>query len=355
MTNAYGNGFDFAPVGQQEDASSQAALENLQHLAQADDTTAEQDLEQMDPLTRRPRTSAWVACIGLGLLFVAVAVGVWWLCVYTLPGQEYDDEVYRNFAGYLARVPWLKSALGVFTNSALTIALCCVIGLLSYAIAALRKRWWLLGQVVIYSLVSYGLGRLLKMLLPRPFIVDTESMRGNSAPSGHTIMAATVAILLVCVVPRVWRALAAVVGGAFALAVGCSVIDGRWHRPSDVLMALLLAGGLALLMLATTRASGMDEPGTRYSSASVQIVSTVLLTAGILGCIYGIFLVWQMTSGLQIGARWTFYGAHVSAVVFAASVVAVTFGTVLAMRQVTASPLSKIGLLGAPPTPPENV
>ncbi|OZG48800.1 phosphatase PAP2 family protein [Bombiscardovia coagulans] len=357
MTNPYGSGWSDQGASVDK-GGTQAALQDLQNLANAGDLTATQemeDMQDMDPLIGRPRASSWIACLIAGLMMVAAAMGLWWLSAYTVAGQEYEDEVYRNFAGYVSQVPLLKSMLGVFVISKLTIGICSVVALGSYVIAALRKRWWLLGQVLIYSVVACGLQFLLKMTLPHPHIVDIEAMQGNSAPSGHTMLAVTAAIILVCVVPRAWRALSAVFGLLLTLAVGCSVIDGRWHRPTDVVMAILISGALALFMLAFTRASGMDDIGTRYSSASVQVVSTVLLTAGILGCCYGAFVVWQMVAGLQMGARWTFYGAHVSAVVFIASSAAIVFGTVLALRQVTASPLSKIGLLGAPPTPPGKV
>ncbi|WP_081924904.1 phosphatase PAP2 family protein [Bifidobacterium actinocoloniiforme] len=363
QTDGYGSDDVFAErdstasSAQGADSATLSTLQDLQGLAAQGERAAAEDpeqLERMDPLTVRPRTSSWIVCLVLGICFLLAAAGVWWLGVRTLAGQQYDDEVYRNFAGYIGRAPLLQSVLGIFRVNGLTIALCCAIGLLSYVIAALRKRWWLLAQVVAYSAVAYLAGRLLKSFLPRPYLINTESMRGNSAPSGHTILAATVTLALVCVVPRVWRALCAALGFAFTLAVGCSVIDGRWHRPTDVIMSILIAGGLALIMMACTRASGMDAPGTRVSSASVQIVSTVMLTAGVLGALYGGYLVWQMVSGFELGARWTFYGAYSSALAFIASAAALAFGSVLAMRQVTASPLSKIGLLGAPPTPPEK-
>ena len=65
--------------------------------------------------------------------------------------------------------------------------------------------------------------------------------------------------MLLCAVPRVLRALVAVIGWAYTVLVGLSVIAAQWHRPTDVIMALLIVGGLALLALATTFASGMDE------------------------------------------------------------------------------------------------
>lgn len=311
-------------------------------------------LEHMDPLTQRPSVFARVGCVIVSLVFAALAVFLWWLSTHTVSGQEYDDEVYRNFASYLSELPGVGSVLGLLTISKLTIGVSCAIAVVAFVISVWRRRWWLLGQIIVYSLISLGIELLLKAALPRPDLVDTTSMHGNSAPSGHVMLASTAVIILVCAVPRVWRFVSSILGFLFVVAVGYSVINGGWHRPSDVVMSILISGSLALLMLACTRGSGMDRPGTRYSSPSIQIVSTIFLTAGVLGFCYGVFLIVQMSAGLQIGAQWTFYGAHVSAVTFITSSAAVVFGAVLALRQVTASPLSKIGMIGAPPIPPQK-
>lgn len=45
------------------------------------------------------------------------------------------------------------------------------------------------------------------------------------------------------------RALVAVIGWAYTVLVGLSVIAAQWHRPTDVIMALLIVGGLALRRL----------------------------------------------------------------------------------------------------------
>ena len=66
-------------------------------------------------------------------------------------------------------------------------------------------------------------------------------------------------MILLLTVPRAVRALAGVIGVVWAVTVGVSVIYGQWHRPSDVAMSILLVAGLALLALAVTRKSGMDE------------------------------------------------------------------------------------------------
>ena len=119
-------------------------------------------------------------------------------------------------------------------------------------------------------------------------------------------------------------------------------------------MSILLVAGLALIVLAFTRTSGMDEPGSRVSSVSVQIVSSVLITGGLLLLAYSAYVIWQVVPGLNISASWAVSGSIVSAIVGVAGVAALTFGLLLALRHITAAPLSRLGLIGAPPAPPQR-
>ena len=163
------------------------------------------------------------------------------------------------------------------------------------------------------------------------------------------MLAAACAVILLLTVPRAVRALAGVIGVVWAVTVGVSVIYGQWHRPSDVAMSILLVAGLALLALAVTRKSGMDEPGRRVSSVSVQIVGSVLITGGLLLLAYSGYVIWQVVPGLNVSASWAVQGANVSA-----GVAMLAFGLLLALRQITAAPLSRLGLIGAPPAPPKR-
>ena len=307
-----------------------------------------------DPLTSRPRISALVLCLVTGLACLGLAALVWWAAVWTVPGQTYDDMALTNFRGFLDQAPLVKAYLGLFTIPYATVVICVVLGLFALVVVLVRRRWWLLGQVVVYALVVYGAARILKRFLPRPVLIHVQASAANSAPSGHTILALAVVLALLCVVPRVWRAFVALVGFAFDLSVGCSLVQGGWHRPSDVVMGILIPTGLCLIALAATRGTGMDAPGTRMSSASIQIVSTLMSVAGFLGILYACYVIWQVSPGLEIGARWTAYGVHCSAVILMASALSLTLGLVLAMRQVTASPLTRMGLVGRPPAPPQN-
>lgn len=316
-----------------------------------DDATVEQGLARLDPLTVRPRISSRVLCVVFALMMAAMAAGVWWLGVCTEDGQAYDDMVWSHLA---ERLPdWLDPVVGVFTVSLVVQIISAVLAVGAVIVAIVRKRWWLLGQSAVFAVLCFA-SSLLKEQLPRPFIIHVEAPEANSAPSGHTILAAAAGIALLCVVPRAWRALTGVIGAVFALLVGASVVVGKWHRPTDVVMALCIAGAMAMLTLAFTRTSGMDEPGKRASSPTVQIVGTVMITGGVLLLAYTAYVIWQIVPGLELSAEWCVEGACVSAMTGVSGMALLVFGMTLAMRQITASPLTRLGLVGAPPAPPRR-
>ena len=309
-------------------------------------------LAKVDPLTRRPRVSSIVLGVVLGLLLLAAAAGVWWLGVRTMEGQSYEDMVWSKFDAALPG--WLEPVVHVFTISTVVVATSVIMSIIALVVLIVRKRWLLIAQLAVFGGICFAAAELLKPLLPRPYLINLESNPNNSAPSGHVILAATAGAILLCAVPRMCRALVAVIGWAYAVLVGLSVIAGQWHRPTDVIMALLIVGGVGMLMLAATFANGMDEPGSRASSPSVQIVGSVLLTFGVIGTLYGAYIIWQIQPGLAMSAEWTNSGAHLSTVILTASVASLVFGLVLTMRQLTASPLTQLGLVGAPPAPPKR-
>lgn len=310
-------------------------------------------LAKADPLTRHPRVSSIMLSVVFGLLLLAAAVGVWWLGVRTMEGQSYEDMVWSKFDAALPG--WLEPVVHVFTISTVVIATSAIMSIIALAVLIVRKRWLLIAQLAVFGGICFAAAELLKPLLPRPYLINLESNPNNSAPSGHVILAAAAGMILLCAVPRVCRALVAVIGWLYAVLVGLSVIAGQWHRPTDVIMALLIVGGVAMITLAATFANGMDEPGSRASSPSVQIVGSVLLTFGVLGTLYGAYIIWQIQPGLAMSAEWTNSGAHLSTVILTASVASLVFGLVLTMRQLTASPLTKLGLVGAPPAPSETL
>lgn len=323
----------------------------LDDLDPLDSGEVDRGLAKLDPLAVRPRISSRVLCAVFGLLLIAAGFGIWWVCVFTEDGQSYDELVWKNLS---TNVPDAVGGLmSLVAQSWLVIAISCLLAVIGVVSALVRRRWWLVGQIVVFAAVCLAVTRI-KGVLPRPFIINTDSPAANSAPSGHTMLAAACAVILLLAVPRAARALAGIIGVIWSWTVGVSVIYGQWHRPSDVAMSILLVAGLALIVLVFTRTSGMDEPGSRVSSVSVQIVGSVLITGGLLLLAYSAYVIWQVVPGLNISASWAVSGSIVSAIVGVAGVAALTFGLLLALRHITAAPLSRLGLIGAPPAPPKR-
>lgn len=308
-------------------------------------------LGYVDPLNVRPRTSSRVLCLVFGVLLLVLAGAAWWLGVCTQNGQSYDDMVESSFSSIVPG--WVSAVLGVGTHP-MVLIVSTIIAVGAVAIAVVRKRWWLLGQMAVFAVLCFCMS-LLKYVLPRPFIIKTVIDNAhNSAPSGHTILAMASASMLVLAVPRVWRWLASLVAMAWGLFVGLSVVCGKWHRPTDAVMSMLIVAGLALIVLACTRTSGMDALGTRRSSAGVQIVSAVAITAGLFATAFAGYVIWQVIPGLTVSAAWANTDSVYSSMMLIAGVDATVFGLLSATRQLTASPLSKTGLVGEPPAPPRS-
>ena len=352
---ANADGHDDGVVGPDGRAPEALGLSPANATASGDGDLAvegmDKGLARLDPLAVHPRLSSRILCVVFGLLLLAASAGVWWLGVRTANGQNFDDEVWTLLDGSLPS--WLRAMVHMLTASSTIIIISVALAVVGVAVAAIRRRWWLLGQLVVFTALCYG-SELLKGVLPRPYLQNIDSSPNNTAPSGHTILAAAAAVVLMCAVPRAWRAVCALVGSAYALLTALSLVAAQWHRPTDVVMSLLIVGGWALLMLAFTRTTGMDEIGTRTASASIQIVGSVMITGGIMIALYGGYLLWQIAPGLSLRAQWTQAGACAATMMLVSAASLLVFGLVLALRQLTASPLTKLGLVGAPPAPPSK-
>jgi len=70
----------------------------------------------------------------------------------------------------------------------------------------------------------------------------------------------TVVLCAALVAPRRMRSAVAILGGAFALGVGCALLIRAWHMPSDVIGGYLLAGLWMAVAVACLRASERRWP-----------------------------------------------------------------------------------------------
>jgi membrane-associated phospholipid phosphatase len=149
------------------------------------------------------------------------------------------------------------------------------------AFIALARRRAAVGLAALLIIVGATLtSQLLKEHLARPNLgVDPErASAGNSLPSGHATVAASVAVALVLVLPPKARGPGAVVGAVYAGLVGVATMSAGWHRPSDSIAAFLIVGiwaAVAALGLLITPQLGllMRLPSYRRLSVRGRIVA----------------------------------------------------------------------------------
>lgn len=182
-------------------------------------------------IRERPGVAGRATITGIAA-FLALGVVVQ-LALWSSTGQAADEramqtamagrEAHLRLLSILGRVPmWSVAALAVA----------------AVAIALFRRH----GRAVIAALVVIAGSNVTTQLLKHVVLDRPDLGNGvhNSLPSGHvTVVAAAVATLLIVIPPAVRVAIGGI--GAFAIALtGLSTVIAGWHRPGDVVAALLV-------------------------------------------------------------------------------------------------------------------
>ncbi|WP_231384259.1 phosphatase PAP2 family protein [Cellulomonas sp. URHD0024] len=241
------------------------------------------------PVVRDRRRVVVVVALGVAVLsFVGVWV-LWQVFVDTLGGQEVENAAFQG-ARYGQTQLW---RVGERVLSVVSAGFIIGVLIAAMAIAALRRRWSLAVQVAVLMIGANLTTQVLKhVVFGRPEL-GVEASYGNTLPSGHTTAAASVAAALVLVVPPRVRPWAAVLGAGYTTATGISTLIGQWHRPSDVVAAILVvlawtAIACALVALTPTRvptttgALRLNPDVDRDPApATMRLVVSVLVIAGV--------------------------------------------------------------------------
>ncbi|MCC2318045.1 phosphatase PAP2 family protein [Cellulomonas chengniuliangii] len=238
------------------------------------------------PRAERGAPSRLAGATGL-VVAVVSAVGVWacWrLFVDTWAGQQVEWAALQgaqNWQGQLWRVA--ERVLDVVSVGFIAVVL-----LAAVLIALVRRRWSLAVQVAVLMIGANVTTRVVKLvLLDRPDL-GVEGTWGNTLPSGHTTAAASISAVLLMVVPRRIRPWAAVLGAGYTAATGVSTLVGQWHRPSDVVAAVLVVTAWAAVscsvvaLLPSTRdlSAPAVAPGSR-EQRSTRRVTWALVIVGL--------------------------------------------------------------------------
>lgn len=175
------------------------------------------------PAVLRGRAAAVLAMV----LGTATVIGSYLLAVLDPVGRSVDEAVLRAATGVGLRSEGLR-VLELVGIPAVAVAVTALAG-----VALARGRGGRAVGVVALVLGAQVVTQVLKAGLVRP-----DSAEGNSLPSGHVTLVASLGVALVLVVPRLIRPLAALAAVAVTGVAGVATMVAGWHRPSDVLAAL---------------------------------------------------------------------------------------------------------------------
>jgi membrane-associated phospholipid phosphatase len=131
-----------------------------------------------------------------------------------------------------------------------------LVGLALIGVALARRLGWRAAAVAALLVVTGASTQAVKHLLAQPRFeawLGVHQVGPASWPSGHSTAAMTLALCAVLVAPPALRLAVAVLGGAFAAAVGYAVLVLAWHFPSDVLGGFLMAGMWTAVAIAGLR------------------------------------------------------------------------------------------------------
>jgi len=286
--------------------------------------------------TRRSRLARTTAAVVAALAAIGVWV-MWRVFVATTDGQRVEELAFNGALhgqGRLWRIaePVLDVVSVAFIVAGIGAAI---------LVAVLRRRWGLAVQVAVLVVGANLTTQVAKhALFDRPDLLPGWT-GSNALPSGHTTAAASVAAALLLAAPRAWRPAVAVLGAAYTAATGVSTLVGQWHRPSDVVAAVLVVLAWGAAVCAFTPPTAADAPSSARDTLATPGSSVVAGLMLLGGAAAGIAAVATM-AGLA-GEEWaapispdiTAYAAGALGVVGASSA---AFGLLLLLRQATARP-----------------
>ncbi|MEU1811674.1 phosphatase PAP2 family protein [Micromonospora sp. WMMD1076] len=221
--------------------------------------------------TARGWTAVWL--VVLALVQTAAFGLVWRFAVHTELGQWLDTVA---LTGNRIGQDRIDGPVNTILNAMSVVSLLAATAVIGF-IALIRGRKALAVTATLLIAGANVTTQLLKHYLVRPdFGIDPErAAAGNSLPSGHTAVAASVAIALILVLPRKLRAAGAFLGAGYAAAAGVGTLSAGWHRPSDAVAAYLVVGAWAaaagLVLLFFQREQAVVEPGDAHRVAGAVL------------------------------------------------------------------------------------
>lgn len=173
----------------------------------------------------------------MALLFLGLSLyGAFVFFIYTTTGQQVDEQAYTEYANQFKS--YRGPTLTALDSLPAVVGVIAVLGLVAVLIWKHRFLPSLIGVLAAAAAVTSTY--LLKhYLIVKPDLGVQEAL-SNSAPSGHTTFAAAAGAALFLAAPRFLRPTVALCAALATCLTGASTIINGWHRPADVVTAILV-------------------------------------------------------------------------------------------------------------------
>jgi len=217
-----------------------------------------------------------VAGAGLALASLAGLAAVVAVFLSTAAGQRVDETALQG-----ARIGRGHLIEGALTMLGLVSVVGLALATATVAVIAFSRRRGDLALAAVALVVGANMTtQVLKHgVLDRPDLgIDTLTL--NSLPSGHSTVAASVAVALVLVVPARLRGPLALFSTGTAALTGVATLAAGWHRPSDVVAGYLVVGawlGIVTIGLAVVGPMGAQPLEPRVGGRFQPSLAAVLL------------------------------------------------------------------------------
>lgn len=232
-------------------------------------------------------------------------VAVYWFFVRTQTGQEIDQLAFDGAKiGHQTLAPYVLSFLHSLPLVAAIIAF-----VLAVVVSAVRRSWFLFALAIGSAVAANLSTQFLKFLLPRPDL-GVDGFAYNSLPSGHTTVAAASVLVVFLVASPQWRGWTALAGATFTVIAGVATLAGQWHRPSDVVAALLVVAFWGCLAGALGQRPRVET--TRIQVPRMRILLWVALLSTFGTALAFLFILTQPDTGETI--LLVAYGGGVTAI-----------------------------------------
>ena len=184
------------------------------------------------------------------LLFLGASLfGAFRFFIYTHVGQQVDEQAYAEYTNQFLN--YRGPTLTALDSLPTIVGVVAVLGLIAVLVWKHRFLPALVGVlcgvgacVTTYALKNY--------IIVKPNWGIQEAV-SNSAPSGHTTFAAAAGAALFLAAPRLMRPTVALLAAVATCLTGASTIINGWHRPVDVVTAILVTSMWTVLGMALLR------------------------------------------------------------------------------------------------------